>query len=242
VPQVAIITGGGYGIGRASCALLAAEGWRIVTVDRDTAHNAETVRAVAAHGGEAVAVDGDVADGATAAAACRAAERLGPLRALVNAAAMRHAGTIEAITEAQWDETLAACLRGTFVFSKAAVPALAAAGGGAIVNFSSTSAYVHAGMIAYASAKAAIETFTRCLAVDHQHQRIRANAIVPPFTVTGMTEHYPAAALAERDARSPSGRAARPDDVARLVRYLVSDDSATFTGGVFGTTLPMATR
>ena len=97
-------------------------------------------------------------------------------------------------------------------------------------------------MIAYASAKAAIETFTRCLAVDHAHDRIRANAIVPPFTVTGMTEHVPSSVLAERDDRSPSGRAARPEDIARLVRFLVSDDSATLTGGLFGTTLPIPTR
>jgi NAD(P)-dependent dehydrogenase (short-subunit alcohol dehydrogenase family) len=242
MPNVAIVTGGGYGIGRAACILLAGDGWSIVTVDRNVERNAETVRAIGERGGHATAVDGNVADAAVAEAACRQAERDGTLRALVNAAAMRHAGSIVEITEAQWDETLDTCLRGTFVFAKAAIPRMAAGGGGAIVNFSSPSALVHPGMIAYASAKAAIETFTRCLAVDHVHDRIRANAIVPPFTVTGMTEHVPAAVLAERDDRSPSGRAARPEDIAQLVRFLVSDDSATLTGGLFGTTLPIPTR
>jgi NAD(P)-dependent dehydrogenase (short-subunit alcohol dehydrogenase family) len=240
--RIALITGGGYGIGRAACTLLASEGWGIVTVDRDAARNADTVRAVEAAGGRARAVEGDVADSTTAAAACEEALRLGPLRALVNAAAMRHPGSILEITELQWDETLSACLRGTFVFSKAAIPQMAASGGGAIVNFSSPSAYVHKGMIAYASAKAAVEAFTRCLAVDHVHQRIRANAIVPPFTVTGMTESQSQAALTAHDERSPSGHAARPEDIAQLVRFLVSDESATLTGGIFGTTLPIGTR
>lgn len=240
--RVVILTGGGYGIGRASCLLLASEGWGIVTVDRNAERNAETVRAVEALGVPARAVEGDVADAATAAAACREATALGPVRALVNAAAMRHSGSILEITEQQWDETLSTCLRGAFVFSKAAIPLIAEAGGGSIVNFSSQSAYVHKKNIAYAAAKAAIEAFTRCLAVDHLALHIRANAIIPPFTLTGMNESYPAAMLAERDEQSPSGRAARPEDLAQLVRFLVSDESATLTGGIFGTTLPLAAR
>lgn len=240
--RVIIITGGGYGIGRAASVLLASEGWRIVTVDRNAERNAETVAAVEAVGGRARAVEGDVADSATAAAACATAGELGPLRALVNAAAMRHPGTVVELTETQWDETIATCLRGTFVFAKTAIPHIAAAGGGAIVNFSSQSAYVHKGQIAYASAKAAIETFTRCLAVDHLEQRVRANAIVPPFTHSGFTEHLTSEQMADHDKRSPSGRVAQPDDLAPLVRFLVSDDSATLTGGIFGTTLPISSR
>ena len=64
------------------------------------------------------------------------------------------------------------------------------------------------------------------------------NAVIPPFTVTGMTEHYPADRLAVMDANSPSGRAARPDDVAQLVRFLVSDASAALTAGLYGGVLP----
>lgn len=239
---VAILTGGGYGIGRASCELLARDGWAIVSVDRDPARNAETARLVQALGVPAAAVDGDVGQSSTAEAAVRAAAALGPVRALVNAAGMRHAGSILDITEEQWDETLGACLRGSFVFCKAAIPLIAQAGGGAIVNFSSQSAYVHRKNVAYSAAKAGIEALTRCLAVDHLHQRIRVNAVVPPFTLTGMTGNVSAEVLAERDDQSPSGHVARPEDVARVVRFLVSDESGPFTGGIYGTTLPIGMR
>ena len=85
---------------------LAGDGWSIVTVDRNAERNAETARAIGERGGHATAVDGNVADAAVAEAACRQAERDGTLRALVNAAAMRHSGSIVEITAAQWDETL----------------------------------------------------------------------------------------------------------------------------------------
>jgi NAD(P)-dependent dehydrogenase (short-subunit alcohol dehydrogenase family) len=234
LPDVAIITGGAYGIGRAAGRLLARDGWHIVSVDRDGARNAETVDAIRWSGGHAHAVTGNVADAALASEACDVAQRAGTLRALVNAAAMRHAGTIADITEAQWQETFAACLHGPFVFCKAAIERMTASGGGAIVNFSSPDAEGRRAMIAYASAKAAIETFTRCLAADHLSAGIRVNAIIPPFTITGMTEHYPAERIAEMDARSPSGRAARPEDIAELVRFLVTPVSATLTGGMYG--------
>jgi NAD(P)-dependent dehydrogenase (short-subunit alcohol dehydrogenase family) len=236
--RVAVITGGGYGIGRASGMLLARDGWSVICVDRDEARNQDTVNAIRSAGGRAEAVSGDVADPNTADQACEGAERFGNLRALVNAAAMRHAGSIVDISVAQWNETLSACLQGPFVFCKTAIPRMAASGGGAIVNFSSPDAQGRRGMIAYASAKAAIETFTRCLAVDHVSDHIRVNAIIPPFTVTGMTEHYPAERLAEMDKMSPSGRASRPEDIAELVRFLVSEESATLTGGLHGGTLP----
>lgn len=240
MPNVAIITGGGYGIGRASALLLARDGWHVVSVDRNPVRNAETADAIRAAGGHAHAVNGDVADAATAGHACDVAERDGTLRALVNAAGMRHAGTIADISEEQWHETLAACLHGPFVFCKAVIARMTASGGGgSIVNFSSPDADGRRAMIAYASAKAALETFTRCLGVDHLAAGIRVNAIVPPFTITGMTEHYSVERLAEMDARSPSGRAARPEDIAELVRFLVSPQSATLTGGMYGGALPV---
>jgi NAD(P)-dependent dehydrogenase (short-subunit alcohol dehydrogenase family) len=238
VGDVAVVTGGGYGIGRAVCTTLAADGWHLVVFDRDAERASETVASIRAAGGSAESSVGDVADSAAAEAACAAADRAGTLRALVNAAAMRHAGSIVEITQAQWDETLDTCLRGTVVFSKAAVPRLTANGGGSIVNFSSPDAAGRKGMIAYATAKAAIDTFTKCLAVDHVRDHIRVNAILPPFTLTGMTESYPADRLARMDENSPSGRTARPDDIAHLARFLVSADSATLTAGIFGGALP----
>lgn len=238
--RVAVVTGGGYGIGRAVCRQLAADGWRILTFDADAKRNAETVRLVQAGDGEAIAIDGDVTDARAVERACSAAEsRYGPLGGLVNCAAMRHAGPITEITEAQWDETLDVCLKGTFLFCKAAVPRMAAAGGGSIVNFSSSDAQGRRRMIAYATAKAAIENFTRCLAADHLADYIRVNAVIPPFTLTGMTEHYPSERLDEMAANAVAGRVALPDDLANLVRFLMSDDAATLTAGLFGGTPPV---
>jgi len=210
-----------------------------VSFDRDAERNRETVDAICRAGGDARGLTGNVADPAAAEMACEFAEEDGrSLKALVNCAAMRHAGTILQITPVQWAETIDACLTGTFLFCRAGVARMKAGGGGAIVNFSSTDAAGRKGMIAYATAKAAIENFTRCLAADHRQDRIRVNAIIPPFTVTGMTEHYPSERLAEMDQASPSGKAARPIDIAYLVRFLVSDESATLTAGMFGGAVP----
>lgn len=237
--KVALVTGGGYGIGRASCRLLAEDGFDIVTFDANAAHNDETVAELRALGADARGLVGDVAQAAAAEAACAFAEEGGrTLKALVNCAAMRHAGTITDITPEQWSETVHVCLFGTAFFCRAAIPRMKAAGGGSIVNFSSGDATGRKGMIAYASAKAAVEILTRCLAVDHLHDHIRVNAVIPPFTITGMTEHYPPERIAQLDAHSPSGRAARPEDVANVVRFLVSDQSATLTAGLYGGVLP----
>lgn len=237
--KVAIVTGGGYGIGRATCRLLAADGWSIVSFDVDAAHNDETVAELHALGADAFGLVGDVSQPEQAEAACALAEADGrSLKALVNCAAMRHAGTITDITPEQWLETVGVCLHGTAFFCRAAILRMKAGGGGSIVNFSSGDATGRKAMVAYASAKAAVEILTRCLAVDHLRDGIRVNAVIPPFTVTGMTEHYASERLAVMDAKSPSGHAARPADIAKIVRFLVSDESATLTAGLYGGVLP----
>jgi meso-butanediol dehydrogenase/(S,S)-butanediol dehydrogenase/diacetyl reductase len=237
--KVAIVTGGGYGIGRATCRLLAKDGWDIVSFDVNAEHNDQTVAEIRALGSRCDGLVGDVSQPAQAEAACALAETDGrSLKALVNCAAMRHAGTLTDITPEQWIETLGVCLYGTAFFCRAAIVRMKSNGGGSIVNFSSGDATGRKAMVAYASAKAAVEILTRCLAVDHLHDRIRVNAVIPPFTVTGMTEHYGSERLATMDANSPSGHAARPEDIAKIVRFLVSDESAALTAGLYGGVLP----
>jgi len=237
--KVAIVTGGGYGIGRATCGLLAEDGWSIVSFDVNARHNDETVAELRSKGADVYGLVGDVSQAENAEAACALAEADGrSLKALVNCAAMRHAGTIVDITPEQWIETVGVCLTGTAFFCRAAILRMKANGGGSIVNFSSGDAAGRKAMVAYASAKAAVETLTRCMAVDHLHDGIRVNAVIPPFTVTGMTEHYSPERLAMMDAASPSGRAARPSDIAQLVRFLVSNESAALTAGLYGGVLP----
>jgi NAD(P)-dependent dehydrogenase (short-subunit alcohol dehydrogenase family) len=237
--KACIVTGGGYGIGRAVCETLAADGWAIVSVDNNGDRARETVALIEQQGGNARALAGSVTDASTATRArALAEEAFGTIAGLVNCAGMRHPGSITDITEAQWDETVDVCLKGTFLFCQAAVPSIKAAGGGSIVNFSSGDALGRRAMAAYSVAKAGIEALTRCMAVDYLHDRIRVNAIVPGFTLTGMTEHYPAERLAEMAAQSVAGRLQTPNDVANLVRFLMSSESETLTGGIHGGQLP----
>lgn len=234
-----IVTGGGYGIGRAVCETLAADGWKIVCVDLNEDRALETVARIERSDGEARAVCGNVTLAATAVRARTVAEEaFGNLSALVNCAAMRHPGKITDITEAQWDETIDVCLKGTFLFCQAVLPSLKAAGHGSIVNFSSADALGRRAMVAYSVAKAGIEALTRCMAADFVHDCIRVNAIVPGFTLTGMTEHYPPERLETMANAAVAKRVQLPTDIAYLVRFLLSSEAETLTGGIYGAPLP----
>jgi NAD(P)-dependent dehydrogenase (short-subunit alcohol dehydrogenase family) len=232
--RTAIVTGGGYGIGRAAAARLARDGWSVVLVDRDAGRLAETRDLIESAGGRARAVAGDVTQAETMRAAVKAGESLAPIKALATCAAMRHAGPITAISEAQWKETLDVVLNGVFLACHAVIPRMIATGGGAIVNVSSPDGYGRRNMVAYAAAKGAVNTLSLCLASDHLADRVRVNVVLPPATITGMTEQYSAARLDEMAARAVAGRMAGPEDVARLICFLLSDEGETFTGGVFG--------
>ncbi len=155
---------------------------------------------------------------------------------------MRHAGPITAISESQWDETINTILKGAFLFCKASITMMREqGGGGSIVNVSSPDSYGRRNMVAYAAAKAGVNTLSSCLAADHLADRIRVNVVQPGFTLTGMTEHYTADRLADTAARSIAGRVSMPEDVARLIHFLMSPAGETFTGGVFGAQ-PIARR
>ena len=233
--RTVIITGGGYGIGRATSLALAAEGWKIAIVDRDGARARETEALVREAGGVARAFECDVTDARAAEAIVEDLDRTsGPVKGLVTCAAMRHAGPITAITGEQWDETVGVILKGVFVYCKAVIARMIPGGGGTIVNVSSPDAYGRKGMVAYASAKAAVNALSLCLAADHLADRIRVNVVLPAFTLSGMTEHYSDDRLQEGADRSASGRGATPDDPAQLIRFLLSPAGETFTGGIFG--------
>jgi NAD(P)-dependent dehydrogenase (short-subunit alcohol dehydrogenase family) len=208
-----------------------------VAVDRDAARLDETRKLIESAGGVARSVTGDITQAATMRAAVTEGQAIAPIKALATCAAMRHAGPITAISEAQWKETLDVVLNGVFLACHAVIPEMIANGGGAIVNVSSPDGYGRKNMVAYAAAKAAVNTLSLCLATDHLADRVRVNVVLPAATITGMTEHYPRERLDELAARSVAGRVAEPDDVARLVCFLLSDEGETFTGGVFGAQL-----
>lgn len=230
-----IVTGGGYGIGRAVALALAAEGWRVAVVDLDAARANETADAIQALGGAALAIAGDVADPQTAPTAlAQANAHFGPVTGLVTCAAVRVAGTILDVSTEDWRRSLNVGLDGVFHFCRAVIPGMRDAGGGTIVNLSSPSAYGRRGLVAYSATKGAVNVLSQCLAADHFDDGIRVNVVVPGFVVTGMTEGYPQEKLARAAAHSIGGRLGTPEEVAGLVRFLMSPAGESFTGGVFG--------
>jgi len=175
----------------------------------------------------------DLRDIAALRAAVAAAEaRLGPIRVLVNNAAHDERHAIEAVTPEYWDDRFAVNLRHQFFATQAVVPAMAAAGGGSIINFGSTSWLVgQGGMPAYLSAKAAVAGLTRALARDLGPRNIRVNAVVPGWIMTErqITLWLTPEGEQELMRRQCLKRKLVPEDIARVVCFLAADDSDACT-------------
>jgi NAD(P)-dependent dehydrogenase (short-subunit alcohol dehydrogenase family) len=251
--KVAIVTGGTYGIGRAITCELARRGHRVVAVGLDARQigseaadgSAGTLAALDRDGLSAEIVEGDVA---VAADVHRVVElalaRHGRIDILVNNAAIHPRGTIVETPEEVWDRVLDVNLKGMFLCCKAAIPAMARQGGGAIVNVGSGSGWGKPDLLAYSASKGGVFGFSAALAHDHLKDHIRVNVVVPGGTSTGMTAVAettfdqgpmlrPREAAVERMARGTvSGRANLPDDIAKAVAFLVSDDAAQISGAI----------
>ena len=232
--RVALVTGASSG---SACARrLAADGMAVVVGGRDADRAAEVVDAITADGGEAVAALGDVADAEWAGdAVAVAVDRWGRLDVLVNAAGVIHRGDAEATGDDDWRRVMAINVDGVFYASRAALPALRAAGGGSIVNVSSTCGLVgNAGLAAYCASKGAVTNLTRAMALDHAAEGIRVNAVCPGAVDTHML-------YSERDDSAdevramnlpdiPQGRIPSGDEIADLVSFLAGDRSRHITG------------
>ena len=221
------MTGAASGIGRATVDRLVDEGAAVVAVD---------VRQPAAPlpaGVEFVA--GDVSDRATAASAVHVATgRFGRIDVLANVAGiLRTAHSHEADLE-EWDRVIAVNLTGTFLFCRAAIPALLEGDGGAIVNTASTAGIAgHPWAAAYSASKGGVVALTRCLAVEYGRQGIRANAVCPGGIETPITGDF--AVPEGADARlvhriMPLDRQRGPETVAAAIAFLASDDAAHVNG------------
>ena len=237
--KVAVITGAATGIGCASALLFAEAGARLVLTDvREDALRA-TVDAVRAAHGEVTSVVADLADAAQCptviAAALAAWGRLDVLFNNAGVGTMVVGGTVETIDLERWDLAQDVNVRAMYLVSRAAIPAMRAAGGGSIVNTSSVSAFrgsIGRPSHAYAASKGAVLALTHAMAASYGRDRIRVNAICPGTIRTRLTADI--IDQAEREAAEgrgiPLGRVGEPEDIARCALFLASDDAAWISG------------
>lgn len=226
------ITGAARGIGRAIAQRCVADGWRAAILDIDAEEANETAAQL---GSAAVGVECDVADeGSVKTAFGQAVDALGPLDGLVNNAGVNAYGTAITMTRAEWAATFAVDLEGAWLCAREVLPSMIERKGGSIVNISSIHARLtQPGMFPYAAAKAGLLGLTRSLALDYGPMGIRVNAVSPGWTATRLALEGAAATGVDIEAvasRHALGRIAQPDEVAAVVAFLLSDDSAAITG------------
>ena len=238
--RTAIVTGAARGIGAAVAARLAADGFAVAVLDLEEAACGDTVKAIESAGGRALAVGADVSDSeAVNAAVERIATELGPPTVLVNNAGITRDNLLFKMTDQDWDAVIGVHLRGSFLMSRAAQKYMTEAGWGRIVNLSSVSALGNRGQVNYSTAKAGLQGFTKTLAIELGRFGVTANAIAPGFIETEMT-----AATAERvgvpfedfkkaaAAQIPVGRTGKPEDIAAVASFFVSDEASFVSGQV----------
>ncbi|QEU08040.1 SDR family NAD(P)-dependent oxidoreductase [Paracoccus yeei] len=227
----ALVTGAAGGIGAAIVRLLGAEGARVAAADRDTGGIAAE-----AH------LPGDLLDPAYADGLARAArDALGGLDIVVNNAGVITRGPVTDSTDADWTLSLGVNVEAPFRICRAAIPLMAEAGGGAIVNVSSCWGGKAPGPnhALYCMTKSAIASLTQCMGMDHAHQGIRVNAVCPnevntPMLRTGFARRGfdPDTAVAELGRTVPIGRIAEPEDIADVVLFLASDAARYMCGAL----------
>ena len=236
--RVAVVSGASSGIGAAAATRLAGAGASVVVGGRSAERAKAVVAAIEAEGGSARSAIGDVADPAVAMATVAAAvDTYGRLDVLVNAAGIIHRGDAEGTTDQQWRQVMATNVDGVFFLSRAALAPMRAAGGGSIVNVSSTNGLVGApGLAVYCASKGAVTQLTRAMALDHAAEGIRVNAVNPggvdtPMLFSQRPDGMDAAAVRDWiDGDIPQGRMANADEVADLILFLASDMSSHIVG------------
>lgn len=232
--RVALITGGGSGIGQAMATLFAQQGARVIAVDIIPERARQTRELIAAAGGQALDLGADVSvSDQVEAMASAALDHWGRVDILVNNAGIVSGDDLLDIDEATWDRDLQVVLKSVALCSKALVPAMIAGGGGAVVNIASVNALAAFTQMAYSAAKAGIINLTKNMALSYGAHQVRVNAICPGTIHTPIWDEFLRRDpdILQRLARwYPLGRVGRPEDVAQAALFLASDDAAWITG------------
>jgi NAD(P)-dependent dehydrogenase (short-subunit alcohol dehydrogenase family) len=231
--QVAVITGGARGIGRACAEELSRSGAAVVILDRLLPEGRETVQAIHKTGGRATALGADLSKmPEIPRAVTEAAAAFGQIDILINNAGLYSEVPTLELTEDQWDRVMAVNLKAMVFMTQAVLPWMARQGRGAIVNVSSLAARI-GGIVTgldYTASKAGVVGVTRALARQCGPQGIRVNAVAPGPIATEMTRHWSEETRESFTSRIPLGRLGTPEDVARVVVFLAGPGAGYLTG------------
>jgi NAD(P)-dependent dehydrogenase (short-subunit alcohol dehydrogenase family) len=235
--KVALIAGGGSGIGQATCELLAERGGAILIADVSEAGAKGTAEGILRTGGRAEALACDVSRPDQSQAAVETTRRrFGRLDVLVNTAGILRVRSLEETSEAEWNDVLRVNLTGAFLLTKAAMPVMREQGGGAIVHTASRMAVrIKENRGAYGPSKAGILALTRMAALEGGPHGIRVNCVCPGWIDTPMTRGSGSQEKVEAQFAAwakvcPLARAGRADEVARAILFLASDEASFITG------------
>ncbi|SPF54968.1 3-oxoacyl-(acyl-carrier-protein) reductase [Candidatus Desulfosporosinus infrequens] len=234
--SVAIVTGSGRGIGRAIALELAAAGAKVVVNYAGRSDKAEeTVKLIREAGGESLISQADVSQAEDVDRLIQTTlERFGKIDILVNNAGITRDSLLLRMKEADWDAVLATNLKGVFLCTKAVSKSMLKQRSGVIVNISSVVGLSgNAGQANYAAAKAGVVGFSKSIAKEFAPRGVRVNVVAPGYIITDMTETLPEGVQSEILRAIPLGRLGRPEDVAKMVRFLVSPEASYITGQTF---------
>ena len=234
IDKIAIVTGGGSGIGQSIALGLAREGCDVALCGRRLEPLQETVRQIEAQGRRALALSVDVSRGeAVQGFVDEVVKVFGRVDILVNNAGVTRDNLLIRMTEEQWDEVLATNLKGAFLFGKAVARPMMKQRSGSIVQISSIIGLIgNAGQCNYAASKAGLIALTQSMAKELASRNIRVNAVAPGFIVSQMTNALPEALRTKMLGEIPLGRFGAGEDIANAGVFLASEDASYVTGQV----------